>query len=125
DLDTQQATTTGTLAQVAVARANILAQKANITRLNDERTFQKVVAPFAGTVTARHIDRGALVAAGNSTPLFKIVATDPVRVMVQVPQDVAPGVKVDLGATVTARGYGARSFPGKVTRAAGELDPAL
>jgi membrane fusion protein (multidrug efflux system) len=108
-----------------VARANVEAQRAAIKKLTDEKAFQRVVAPFAGTITARSIDRGALVTAGNSTPLFKIVATDPVRVVVQVPQDVAPGVKPDLSASVTARGYGARAFPGKVTRAAGELDPSL
>jgi RND family efflux transporter MFP subunit len=125
DLDTQQATTVGSQAQVSVARANVEAQRANIKKLTDERAFQRVLAPFAGTVTSRSIDRGALVSAGNSTPLFKIVAADPVRVIVQVPQDVAPGVKPDLAATVVARGYGARAFPGKVTRAAGELDPAL
>jgi membrane fusion protein (multidrug efflux system) len=125
DLDTQQATTVGSQAQVSVARANVEAQRANIKKLTDERAFQRVLAPFAGTITARSVDRGALVSAGNSTPLFKIVATDPVRVIVQVPQDVAPGVKVDLAANVIARGYGARSFPGKVTRAAGELDPSL
>jgi membrane fusion protein (multidrug efflux system) len=125
DLDTQQATTAGSQAQVSVAKANIEAQRANIRKLTDERAFQRVVAPFAGTITARHIDRGALVSAGNSTPLFKIVATDPVRVIVQVPQDVAPGVKADLGANVIARGYGSRAFAGKVTRATGELDPSL
>jgi membrane fusion protein (multidrug efflux system) len=125
DLDQQQATAVGNQASVSVAKANVEAQRANVKRLADVRSYARVVAPFAGRITERNIDRGALVTAGNSTPLFRIVAIDPVRVLVQVPQDVAPGVNVGLAANVTARGYGARAFPGKVARAAGELDPAL
>ncbi len=125
DLDQQQASAAGSQASVSVAKANVEAQRANVKRLVDLRSYTRVTAPFAGKITERHVDRGALVSAGNATPLYRIVASDPVRVMVQVPQDVAPGLKPDLDASVVARGYGARVFPGKVTRAAGELDPAL
>ncbi len=44
------------------------------------------------------------------------------RVFVQVPQDVAPSVRVDVPATVTVREYPGRKFEGKVARTAGELD---
>ncbi len=109
---------------VNVAQATIEAEQANIRRLSDLQRFSKVTAPFAGTVTARSVDRGSLVTAGNATPLFKIAATDTVRVFVQVPQDVAPSITVGAQATVTVREFPGRSFDGQVARTAGALDSA-
>lgn len=111
-------------ASVTVAQAAIAAQQANIQRLSDLKRFAKIAAPFAGTVTSRTVERGALVTAGNATPLFKISATDPVRVFVGVPQDVAPSVRVDAPAKVTVREFAAQPFEGTVARAAGALDAA-
>jgi len=125
DVDQWRAQASQDEAKVKVAEANVAAQQANVRRLADTRAFAKVTAPFGGMVTARLIDRGALVTDGNTTPLFRLSAIDPVRVMVQVPQNVAPSVRVNLAARITAREYGARVFEGKVTRTAGELDPSL
>jgi RND family efflux transporter MFP subunit len=49
---------------------------------------------------------------------------DPARVFVQVPQDVAPGVRPGVAANVAVREYPGRTFAGRVMRAAGELDPS-
>ncbi|KYF54252.1 MFP family efflux transporter, partial [Sorangium cellulosum] len=111
-------------ASVTVAQAAITAQQANIQRILDLKKFAKIAAPFAGTVTSRTIDRGALVTAGNGTPLFRIAATDPVRVFVGVPQDVAPSVRVDAPAKVTVREFAAQPFQGTIARTAGALDAA-
>jgi membrane fusion protein, multidrug efflux system len=111
-------------ANVTVAIAAADAQRANIRRLSQLKSFAHVVAPFAGTVTQRTVERGALVNASNGSPLYKVAATDPVRVFVQVPQDVAPTVRVDLPAQITVREFADRKFEGKVARAAGALDPA-
>ncbi|WP_437837354.1 efflux RND transporter periplasmic adaptor subunit [Sorangium sp. So ce1153] len=111
-------------ASVTVAQAAITAAQANIQRLLDLKKFAKLAAPFAGTVTSRTVERGALVTAGNATPLFKIAATDPVRVFVGVPQDVAPSVRVDAAAKVTVREFGGQPFQGTVARTAGALDAA-
>ncbi|WP_437578960.1 efflux RND transporter periplasmic adaptor subunit [Sorangium sp. So ce887] len=111
-------------AGVTVAQAAITAQKASIQRLLDLKKFAKIAAPFAGTVTSRTIERGALVTAGNGTPLFRISATDPVRVFVGVPQDVAPSVRVDAPAKVTVREFAAQPFQGTIARTAGALDAA-
>lgn len=122
DLDKQNAQFTVDQANVTVAQANADAMRANIQRLVQLKSFARVVAPFAGTITARTVDRGALVTDGNGTPLFRIAALDPVRVFVQVPQDVAGGVRVDQPATVTVREKPDRLFQGKVAHAAGALD---
>jgi membrane fusion protein (multidrug efflux system) len=124
DLDQRSAQSQVDEANVNVAQANVAAQEANMRRLGQLKSFAHVTAPFGGTITQRNIEIGSLVTAGNATPLFKIAAMDPARVFVQVPQDVAVGVKADVPATVTLREYPGRKFEGKVTRAAGELDPA-
>ncbi|WP_437985024.1 efflux RND transporter periplasmic adaptor subunit [Sorangium sp. So ce117] len=111
-------------ASVTVARAAITAQQANVQRILDQKKFAKVAAPFAGTVTSRTTERGALVTAGNGTPLFTVAATDPVRVFVGVPQDVAPSVRVDAPAKVTVREFAGQPFQGTIARTAGALDPA-
>jgi membrane fusion protein, multidrug efflux system len=109
-------------ANVEVATANVDAQKANLRRLAQLQGFSRITAPFAGTITARTVERGALVS--PSTPLFKLAHTETVRVLVQIPQDVAPSVRVDAKALVTVREFAGRTFEGKVARSAGALDPA-
>jgi RND family efflux transporter MFP subunit len=87
------------------------------------KSFGRVTAPFAGLITQRSIDRGSLVTAGNASPLFKLIIADPVRVFVQVPQDVAPSVRAGIAAKIRVREYPGREFAGKIERAAFALDP--
>jgi len=122
DLEQRRAQSLVDEAKVGVSNANAEAQQANIRRLSQLKSFARVVAPFDGTITSRTIERGALVAMGNSTPLFKIAATDPMRVFVQVPQDVAPSVKTGLSAKVNVREYPTKTFDGTIWRSAGALD---
>lgn len=124
DLDKSQAQSLVDSASVSVAHSGVAVQQANIRRLLKLKSFAHVLAPFAGTVTERNVERGALVSGGTATPLFKIAATDPARVFVQVPQDVAGGVRVDLDVKITLREFPGRVFFGKVARSAGALDPA-
>jgi membrane fusion protein (multidrug efflux system) len=123
DLDQRKSQAAVDEANVVVAQANVSAQEANVRRLLQLKAFAKVTAPFGGTVTARMIEIGSLVTSGNATQLYKIAATDPVRVFVQVPQDVAPGVRPDVPAKVSVREFPGRTFDGKVTRSSNELDP--
>jgi RND family efflux transporter MFP subunit len=120
-----QAQTATDEATVSAAESNVIAQEANVRRLMELQAFAKVTAPFAGTITQRTIDRGTLVGEGGATPMFTLVATDPVRVFIDVPQSVAPSVQVGTAAVVSVREYAGRAFTGKVTRAAGALDPEL
>jgi RND family efflux transporter MFP subunit len=124
ELDQRQASAAVTTANVNVAQAAVTAQRANIQRLVQLKSFARVTAPFAGTITARTIDRGTLVSAGNATPLYRLAATDPVRVFVQVPQDVAPSMRTGTAAHVTVREFAGRTFEGQVARTAGALDAA-
>ncbi len=124
DFDQRKAQAAVDEANVTVAEANANAQDANLRHLVQLKAFAKVTAPFAATVTTRMIEIGTLVTAGNATPLYKIAATDPARVFVQVPQDVAPGVRAGQPARVSVREYAGRAFEGTVTRSAEALDPS-
>jgi membrane fusion protein, multidrug efflux system len=124
DLDQKGAQAEVDLASVNVAKAMVGTQRANLARLGQLKSFARVVAPFSGTITARMVDRGALVSPGAAAPLFRLAALDPMRVFVDVPQDVAPSVHPGVSATVTVREYPGRAFEGKVARTAGALDAA-
>ena len=122
DLDKTQAQSVVDSASVKVAKSGVAVQAANIRRLLQLKSFAHVLAPFAGTVTARNAERGSLVSSGNTTPLFKVAILDPVRVFVQVPQDGAAAITNDLLAKVSTREYPGRVFEGKVARSSGALD---
>src|SRR5438132_4269514 len=63
-------------ASVEAAGATVAASEANVQRLIALQSFQRVEAPFAGIITARGIDRGALITSGSgpgaSPPLFPL-----------------------------------------------------
>lgn len=107
-------------ASVEVQTANVEAQRANLRRLQQLTGFSKVVAPFDGVVNARYIERGTLVS--GTTQLFRVSQSDTVRVFIQVPQDVAPGIVVGAPTNVAVREFAGRSFEGKIARSAGTLD---
>jgi RND family efflux transporter MFP subunit len=124
-VEQQQADATTGEANVNAAESNVTAQEANLKRLIDTKAFTSVTAPFAGTITTRTVDRGSLVQENGTTPMFTLVATDPVRVYIDVPQSVAPSIKPGAEASLSVREYGDRAFTGKVTRSSGALDPEL
>ena len=121
ELEKAQAQSVVDESSVEVARANVEAQKANLGRIQQMLSFSRVMAPFAGTINQRNIERGALVS--TSTPLFHLSQSDTVRVYIQMPQDVAPSVRVDAPAQVSIREFPGRTFDGKVARTAAALDP--
>ena len=123
DLEQKQAQLLVDEAAVKAGEAAINAQQANVRRLVETKSFARITAPFAGTVNARTIERGSL--ASTTTPLFRLSSSDPVRVMVDVPQNVAPAIATGLVANLTVREYGARKFEGKVARSSGVLDPQV
>jgi len=75
------------------ASASVEASRANVRRLEELVSFQRVVAPFAGTITVRAVDVGDLIIAGSGgRELFHLVQADKLRVYVRVPQTVALGI---------------------------------
>jgi RND family efflux transporter MFP subunit len=105
-------------------QADFQAAAANVDRLKYVQSFQRVTAPFSGVITARSVDIGALIAAGNSQQLFKLAQTDTLRVYVNAPEpygnDMRPGIKAELRVAEFVN----RTFTGTVVRTAGAIDPA-
>lgn len=122
DFDQRQGQADVDAASVGVATANVAAAQANLRRLQQTKGFTKVVAPFSGRVVQRFVERGMLVNAGTTNPLYRIQNTDPIRVFINVPQDVAPSVKTGAQAVVTVREFAGKEFRGQVSRSAGSLD---
>jgi RND family efflux transporter MFP subunit len=91
--------------------------------LEDLKSFDRVTAPFDGTITTRNTDIGQLIAADSGPELFRMAQTDPLRVYVRVPQPfvhaIAPGQKAEL----TFLELPGRVFEAEVTRTAGAVDP--
>jgi RND family efflux transporter MFP subunit len=107
---------------VGVAESNITAQEAQIRVLQQEKSYQRVVAPFDGVVTQRNVDNGSLVQAG-STFMFTMMHSDVIRTQVFVPQDEAFGVAPGVDANIRVPEIPGRTFAGKVTRIATALQP--
>jgi RND family efflux transporter MFP subunit len=91
--------------------------------LNELLGYQMVKAPFAGVITLRNVDTGALVNEGN-TLLFRIAQTDRLRTYLNVPQMDAESVRVGQKATLAIADLNGRTFSGRVARTANALDPA-
>jgi RND family efflux transporter MFP subunit len=108
---------------VNVAKSNITAAEANLGRLTEMQGYLKVRAPFAGVITLRNVDTGALVAEGN-TLLFRIAQTDRLRTYVNVPQADSTSIRVGQTAQLKIPDLPLKTFTGTVTRTANALDPA-
>ena len=112
-------------AGLAVAQANEAAQEAQLKVLNQQKAYQRVVAPFDGVITQRNIDVGSLVQADatSGTFMFTIMQSNVIRTQVFVPQDQAFGLGPGVEAVVRVPEIPNRTFPGKVTRIADALQP--
>ena len=112
-------------AAVSVAQANVVAQKAQLQVLKQQKAYQSVVAPFDGVITQRNVDVGALVQAdaASGTFLFTLMHSDELRTQLYVPQDEALGVAPGVEAVIRVPEIPGRDFPGTVTRIADALQP--
>jgi membrane fusion protein, multidrug efflux system len=98
------------------ASASVDAQRANVRRLQELVSFQRVIAPFAGTVTIRSVDIGDLIVAGSGgRELFHIAQADKLRVYVRVPETYAFGIAPGQTASLTTPASADREFSAKVT----------
>jgi RND family efflux transporter MFP subunit len=108
-------------------QAALQSAQANVKRLEELQSFQKIYAPFAGVITARNTDVGALINSGSTTgtgnELFHIAQPDKLRVYVSVPQVYSQAAKPGLTADLTLAEFPGRRFEGKLVRTANAIDP--
>jgi multidrug efflux pump subunit AcrA (membrane-fusion protein) len=147
DFDTQQANYEVAVANVSAAQNTVAANKANLDRLLKLQQYERVIAPFAGVVTARNVDVGSLISAtgsgegdatntagstNNATPstggaqggeMFRIAQADRLRVFVAVPEAYASFVQRGMAAEIEASSRPGYKAKGIVTRTADSVDP--
>jgi RND family efflux transporter MFP subunit len=106
-------------------KADVLSADANVKRLEALERFKTIYAPFAGVITARNTDIGALIGSGNAErELFHVAAIDRLRVSVNVPETYARAARPGMAASVELQERPGRQFPGRIARTAGSIDPA-
>ena len=108
-------------------KATTDSRRANVRRLEQMQSFEKIVAPFAGVITARNVDTGDLIDAGTSPQpkeLFHLAALDQMRVYVAVPAIYAEAARIGEDATLTLDQFPGRVFHGRVVRNANAIDVA-
>lgn len=109
---------------LATAQANADAFAANLRFLEQELAFQRVTAPFPGTITVRNVNVGDLITANNTSfEMFHIQQTDPLRVYFRVPQPEAPNIAVGQTFDVQVGAESAKTYPGKVAATSEAVAP--
>jgi RND family efflux transporter MFP subunit len=121
---------------LAARNTEVAAAAANVRRLEELQSFERIEAPFDGVITARNLDIGQLISASGSTTtagagtvtgnkeIFDISAIGTLRVFINVPQIYAPDAKNGATATLTLPQYPGRTFKGKLVRSSDAVDPS-
>jgi multidrug efflux pump subunit AcrA (membrane-fusion protein) len=139
---TAEANVTAGEKNVVAAKEFVRAAKATLDRLVTLQGYEKVTSPFAGIVTARNVDVGALISNTGSTQgptranpagpsdvpsdgeIFRVAQIGRLRVLVSLPQIEASGIHIGQQASVSIEEFSNRSFPGRITRTSNALDAA-
>jgi RND family efflux transporter MFP subunit len=109
--------------QAAATSAAVRSAQANVQRLREMQSFEKIYAPFDGVVTARTVDIGQLIDTGAGKELFRLQAIQTLRVYTNVPQaysqSVKRGMKIDLSFAERA----GKVYQGTLVTTADAIDP--
>lgn len=102
--------------------------QAQVKSYREQMQYKDITAPFAGTVTARYADPGALVQNATSSqtsaqPIVTVSQLDKIRIYIYVAQNDAEYMKEGYPATVTLTDKPDLKIPASITRISGELDP--
>ncbi len=104
-------------------RATVVADQANVNRLEALEAFKIVRAPFDGIVTTRNTDIGAFIPLGSGMQLFRMARISPLRVYVDVPEPFTEFVKVGAEAELTVGQVAGRKYSAQVVGTAGAINP--
>jgi RND family efflux transporter MFP subunit len=110
---------------LAAAKAIVQSNEGNVARLEQLQSYEKVLAPFDGIITARDTDIGALIDAGansGSKELFHLAAIDRLRIYVSVPERYARAAEPGATANITLDEFPGETFQGTLARNANAID---
>ena len=105
-------------------QATVDSNQANVARLEQLQSFEKVYAPFDGIITARSTDVGALIDAGANAPkeLFHIAAIGKLRIYVAVPEVYSRAAISGAPVGLTLDEYPGELFHGVLVRNSNAID---
>ena len=107
-------------------RANIAAHEANVRRIQQLVSYQRITAPFDGVVTERRVEKGDLVSAGSlgQPSLFTLSQSNVLRVKINVPQTYASQIATGQKAAIVIAEFPGEEFQGQIIREAGAITAA-
>lgn len=112
----------------AAKKAVVQSARANVNRLEQLQSFEKIYAPFDGVITARNTDIGALIDSGSSggtrTELFHMAQPSKLRVYVNIPEVYSQAARPGLVADLFLNEFPGRPFQAKLVRTANAIDPS-
>lgn len=119
--------------QIATAKSTQTATEHNVrmleaesSRLHTLENYLKVTAPFAGVVTKRYADTGAMIQSGSNSqakPIVRIAQTHTLRLTLPVPEAVVPRLRLGTTVEVSVESLG-RTFTGRVARFSNQIQTA-
>ncbi len=122
-----QQDTDNAVSDLAAKNTAVKSAQANVDRLKQLVSFEKVYVPFDGVVTARNTDIGQLIdsgaTGGQARSLFQVAAISKLRVFVNVPQVYSQVAIPGLVADLTFAEFPGRRFQGKLVRTSKAIDP--
>jgi membrane fusion protein (multidrug efflux system) len=112
--------------QVAASRQNAEAAKQALRSVTQMDEYLRITAPFDGVVTERNVHPGALVGPnsgpGATTPMFRLVENDRLRLVIPVPEAYVSGVNDGATISFTVPAYPGKTFTGTIARIAHAID---
>jgi RND family efflux transporter MFP subunit len=133
ELDDSMAKDKETAAQIESARAalaesqsQLVSARTDLDRLSALESYSQITAPFAGVVTKRYADTGALIQAGTasetqSMPVVQLAEWSRLRLVVPVPESAVSQLLMGSAVQVHVSAMN-RNFEGRVARFADALD---
>jgi RND family efflux transporter MFP subunit len=109
--------------QAATTSSAVKSAEANVQRLKELQSFEKVYAPFDGVVTARAVDTGQLITEGSASELFHLQALQTLRVYANLPQGYSSSVKRGEKIDLTFAEHAGKTYQGTLVRTADAIDP--
>jgi len=113
-------------AALAAAREQMAIASAAQGRTQAMLDYTRITAPFAGVITQRYADTGAMIQAGTASqtqamPIVRLSENDRLRLVIPVPESAVSRVHLGAAVAVTVQSL-RKTVTGKVARFADRLD---
>jgi RND family efflux transporter MFP subunit len=116
---------------LSARQATVESMNAEVQRLEQLQSYEKVYAPFSGVITARDTDIGALINAGAGgaqglavvpQELFHMAAVDRLRIFVSVPEVDSEAAQNGAKVPLTLDEFPGETFQGTIVRNSDAID---